>query len=199
MTHSGAVDPGVELMLAYQAGSEEAFDGLVERYSGQVYSLLTRFLGPIAEREDFVQEVFLRVVRARARYQPSARFSTWLYRIAFNLCVNRTERRTAREAPGDGTSAGRPVPSVLDPGDPLADEPSTRMERADAVRAVRAAVSALPETQRMALILAKYHELPYAEIAAVMDSSEKAIKSLIHRGRENLRERLAPLFEEELS
>ena len=150
-------DPGVRWMRAWQAGDESAFDALVEAYSGQVYALLTRFLGPRANREDLVQEVFLRVVRARERYEPSARFSTFLFRIAYNLSL----------------------------------------ERDDVVREVRAAIARLPENQRMALLLAKYEELPYSEIAEVLGSSEKAVKSLIHRARESLRETLAAYLEEE--
>ena len=86
------VDPGVAWMLRYQRGDERAFDQLVESYSPRVFALLTRFLGPTDNREDLVQEVFLRVIRARADYSPEARLSTWLYRIAFNLCVNENER-----------------------------------------------------------------------------------------------------------
>ena len=77
-------------MLAYQAGDEDAFDQIVEEYSSMVWSLLSRFLGHRAVREDLVQDAFLRVVRARERYQPTARFSTWLYRIVYNLAVNET-------------------------------------------------------------------------------------------------------------
>ena len=192
-------DPGVRAMLAYQAGDEAAFDELVRSYSGQVYALLSRFLGPVPAREDLVQEVFLRVVRARERYKPSARFSTWLYRIAFNLCVNERERLSGRvevslEAPGEGGLDGGP-PGAL--ADGTAAGPSEELERADAVAAVRAASAALPETQRMALLLAKYEELSHAEIALVMGSSEKAIKSLIHRARENLRGALRAFLQED--
>src|SRR5262245_30988818 len=84
-------DPGVGWMLRYQRGEERAFDLLVEAYSPRVYVLISRFLGRAANREDLVQEVFLRVIRARADYRPEARFSTWLYRIVFNLCVNESE------------------------------------------------------------------------------------------------------------
>ena len=176
-------------MLAYQQGSEAAFDQLVEAYSGQVWSLLTRFLGAVPEREDLLQDVFLRVVRARERYRPEARFTTFLYRIAFNLALNAGEReRTAntdREADTD-----RPHEA----SDPHGEEPSSSLEREDVVNAVRDAIADLPETQRMALILARYEELPYCEIALVLHSSEKAVKSLVHRARENLRARLAPFM-----
>jgi RNA polymerase sigma-70 factor (ECF subfamily) len=190
-------DPGVQWMLAYREGSEPAFDRLVETYSGQVYSLFTRFLGHVPEREDLVQEVFLRVVRARRRYQPTARFSTWLYRIAFNLAVNRSER-SQPEVSLDGRA---PDGSPQGLGEELADlrvgDPSDGLERSDVVAAVRAAIASLPDTQRMALILARYEELSQSEIAAVLDSSEKAVKSLVHRARESLRARLAPLLEQE--
>ena len=182
-------------MLAYQAGSEAAFDSLVEAYSGTVYGLLTRFLGPSPDREDLVQEVFLRVIRARERYQPTARFTTWLYRIVFNLAVNRTQRKRT-ELSLDGALEGEDG-RKLD----LKDQgpgPSSGLERSDATQAVRRAIAALPEKQRIALILAKYEEQPYAEIARVLGSSEKAIKSLVHRARENLREALAPYLQEEL-
>lgn len=190
-------DPGVQLMLAWQRGDESAFDRIVEEYSPQVFALLTRFLGRRAPREDMVQEVFLRVVRARDRYRPSARLSTWLYRIAFNLSVNETQRLG-----GSGTLSldlplahgGEDGASLGDLQKAPADVPSARMERGDVVAAVRGAIAQLPEKQRMALILAKYHDYPYVEIAAVLGSSEKAIKSLIHRARESLRETLAPLL-----
>ena len=193
---SYAQDPGVQWMLAYQAGSEKAFDRLVETYSAQVYALLTRFLGTVPEREDLVQEVFLRVIRARDRYRPGARFSTYLYRIAFNLALNQAERGRglgkvdSTRAP----NASEPVPEVTDP---RWEEPSRSLEREDVVRAVRAAIAALPENQRMALILARYEDMPYVDIARVLRSSEKAVKSLVHRARENLRAHLAPFLESE--
>jgi RNA polymerase sigma-70 factor (ECF subfamily) len=191
-------DPGVQLMLAYQAGDEGAFDQLVESYSGQVWALLTRFLGRRAIREDLVQEVFLRVIRARERYQPTARFSTWLYRIVFNMAVNETQRASnsgvlSLDQPFRNSEDGG---GLLDVTDTEMEDPSAALERGDVVGAVRSAIEALPENQRIALILAKYHDTPYAEIAEIVGSSEKAIKSLIHRARETLRQTLAPFLKE---
>jgi len=192
-----ADDPGVQSMLAFQAGSEAAFDRLVEAYSGQVYALFTRFLGPVPEREDMVQEVFLRVLRARERYTPTARFSTYLYRVAFNLAVNHTERDKGSRSLEDGAEndEGSPAESAVS----LDGDPIRHMETVDVVHAVRQAIAGLPESQRMALILAKYEEQSFAEIALVLGSSEKAVKSLVHRARENLRERLKPFLERELA
>ena len=192
-------DPGVETMLAYQAGDEAAFERLVHAYSGQVYALLTRFLGPVAAREDLVQEVFLRVIRARERYSPSARFSTWLYRIVFNLCVNEKSRLSRRLEVSLESGGPAEVQGSAPFADEEAPEPSSGLEREDAVSAVRRAIGRLPETQRMALLLAKYEELSYAEIASVMGSSEKAIKSLVHRARENLRATLRPYLVEDVA
>jgi RNA polymerase sigma-70 factor (ECF subfamily) len=191
-------DHGVRLMLAYQGGDESAFDELVQRYSGQVFALLTRFLGRRSDREDFVQDVFLRVVRSRDRYTPTARFSTWLYRIVFNLSVNETQRRSGK----DQLVMSTLVPdesegSTLEFEDEKAPGPSENLERMDVVEAVRAAINALPESQRMALVLAKYEEMPYEEIGRVIGSSEKAVKSMVHRARENLRASLASFMEEE--
>ena len=205
-------DSGVRLMLAYQSGDESAFDRIVETYSSQVYALLTRFLGAKAGREDLVQEVFLRVIRARERYAPTARFSTWLYRIVFNLAVNEAERSAAHDARtahgsywkgGGNGGASRVEESASDVLSEHADDkcadPSERLERDDVVDAVRAAIAKLPEQQRMALVLAKYNELPYDEIAEVLGSTEKAVKSLVHRARENLRATLAPYLQGELA
>ena len=190
-------DLGAALMLAWQGGEEGAFDRLVEAYSGQVFALLTRFLGRSSSREDMVQEVFLRVIRARDRYEPTAKFTTWLYRIVFNLAVNETQRARGRAT----WSLDQPISDdegvARDAQDEYAPDPSDGLERDDAVTAVRSAIASLPEHQRLALVLAKYHEMPYIEIGRVLGSSEKAIKSLIHRARETLRLRLAPFLEEE--
>lgn len=195
MGHNYESDAGVRWMLAYQKGDERAFDRIVETYSGQLFALFTRFLGPAPEREDLVQDVFLRVIRARERYQPTARFSTWLYRIAFNIAVNRTQRGTDEASLDDGLDDERPAWAEI--SDERIEAPTDVLERGDVVAAVRVAIAGLPKAQRMALILAKYDEMPYAEIAVVLRSSEKAIKSMVHRARENLRERLAPFLQQE--
>lgn len=192
-------DPGVRWMLAYRAGDEAAFDSLVTEYSPQVYALLTRFLGPREGREDLVQDVFLRVIRARDRYQPTARFSTWLYRIVFNLSINETQRASSRELSGNDRDSEFSTEMLLELGDDRAQEPAEELATLDVVAAVRGAIARLPETQRMALILAKYEEMPYVDIAVVIGTSEKAVKSLVHRARENLRDWLAPYLQGELS
>lgn len=191
---SATNDPGVAWMLRYQRGDEHAFDQLVEGYSPRVFALVTRFLGPSETREDLVQEVFLRVIRARHDYRPEARFSTWLYRIVFNLCVNENERRRPSSSLDEVRHDSRD--RWEDEGAPA---PSAALERADLIDSVRRAIAALPARQRMALVLAKYEELPYDEVARVLGTSEKAIKSMVHRARESLRTLLASFLEEELA
>lgn len=191
-------DPGGALMLRWQGGDEGAFEELVDRYSGQVYALLTRFLGRHHPgREDLVQEVFLRVLRSRDRYEPSARFSTWIYSITLRMCINETERSHGRRPVSLDAGAEEEGPR-FELLDPAAERPEELLERGDTVGAVRAAIAALPEAQRMALVLARYHDMPYAQIAEVVGSTEKAIKSLVHRARETLRRTLAPLVQLEL-
>ncbi|MHC4261952.1 MAG: RNA polymerase sigma factor [Planctomycetota bacterium] len=194
-------DLGAAWMAAWNDGDETAFEALVEAYSGRVFALLTRFLGPVPEREDLTQEVFLRVVRARDRYEPTARFSTWLYRIVFNLSANQREKARLRRTQSLDTGFERDGDerTTIDPVDEQAETPDAILGRDDRRDAVRAAIDALPEKQRMALILAKYDELPYVEIGEVLEMSEKAVKSLIHRAREGLRRTLAPLIEEDVA
>ncbi|MEY2747677.1 MAG: polymerase sigma factor SigW [Planctomycetota bacterium] len=188
-------DPGTQLMLRWKAGDEAAFDRIVELYSDQLWALLTRFLGAKHTREDLVQEVFLRLVRSKDRYEPTARFSTYLFRIAFNLAINASSKASERRAEQWSAEEG------LDPFQQVPDEQASSaqddLERADVVRAVRRAIAALPEQQRMALVLAKYHDMPYDQIGQVLGSSEKAVKSLVHRARENLRETLQPWLAKE--
>jgi len=188
-------DEGARLMLAWQAGDGPAFDALVRLHADRVHSLLVRFLGPRAPLDDLVQEVFLRVIRSKERYQASARFTTWLFRIVYNISVNHTQRRRPQALSMDG---GRDGEGEIDVEDESVADPSDSLARQDVVRAVRLAIESLPERQRMALVLAKYEEQPYSEIADVLDMTEKGVKSLVHRARENLRGILSPLLTEEL-
>lgn len=197
---SGA-DPGRELMLAFQAGQPQAFEQLIGLYSERAYALFVRFTGRHEGCEDLVQELFLRMWRARDRYEPSARFSTWMYRIAFNLAANAGERARHRQAvslDGEVPLAGGAKEGVR-LSDPDAPQPDQALLRADVVREVQAAIAALPDNQRMALILARYEEQSHQEIGATLGISAKAVKSLIHRARETLRASLSHLIVEDIA
>lgn len=175
-------DPGVQLMLAWQGGDEEAFERLVEEYSPRVYALLTRFLGRRSVREDMVQEVFLRVIRSRERYQPTARFSTWLYRIATNLALNELKRPRRRHVHEDeeriNLRAAGPGADDLLASRRLGVEMERELEK-------------LPERQRMALWLSAAEGHTYAEVASILDTSEKSVKALVHRARVALVSRMS--------
>src|SRR5262245_4369260 len=189
-------DPEVELMLRVQADDPEAFAELARRYWTRVYGHFCRQLGDRQEAEDLTQEVFLRLYRHRKRYQPWAKFATWLFHIIQNLVRNalRFRRRHPQLRPAalDGGAAGRPAEHLLhDRGGP----PSQPLERRELARLVRGAVSELAERQRTAMELHQFHNRTYAEIAAEMDMSPKAAKSLLYRARNQLRASLTLLLE----
>ena len=183
-----------ELMLRLKAGEQEALDVLVARYRDPVAHLLFRMVREAALAEELAQEVFLRVYRARASYKPAARFTTWLFRIATNVGLNalrdgrmRRARETSMEA---ALEAGTQLAAMADPA-ATAEQALLERERRDQIRR---AVEELPEKQRLAVLLHKYQELDYAEIADILDCSESALKSLLFRAYETLRVRLKPLL-----
>jgi len=178
----------VELMLALKAGDENAFTELVNRHRDAVVNLTYRYLGNQTDAEDLAQEVFLKVYRARGRYEPSAKFTTWLYRVAANACLNEVRDRRRRPT---FSAAALDEPSA--PGaDRSAASPPEEAERSELKEQVRAALAELPERQRLALLLNKFHGLGYEEMAESLAMSVPAVKSLLVRARENLRVRIEP-------
>lgn len=177
-----APDEDVRLMLAFRAGDAGAFEELFRRWARPLLRYLEGMLRDPGAAEDLTQEAFLRVHRARERYQPDARFSTWLYRIATNLALNEL-RRPRRRSPHESVD---PDSDVLPAPDPAADEVVDARRRS---AIVEAALEALPDRQRAAL-LQSVEGRSYAEIAVALDASEQAVKALIHRARTSLAERL---------
>lgn len=180
-----------EVMLRVKAGDQSAFDYLVQKYRRPLVSFMYRMARNTAAAEDLAQEVFLRVYRSRETYQASAKFTTWLYRIATNLAVNHA-RDTRHERPEVTVSLDEPdqeTGTTLDVADAgiTAEEAMMRRER---LAAIRAKVDALPERQRLAVIMHKYQQMDYKQIAAVLKLSESATKSLLFRAYEALREQL---------
>jgi RNA polymerase sigma-70 factor (ECF subfamily) len=184
-------DPDVQLMLRVKHGDDQAFSELVERYQDRLVSIFANLLGgDSAAAEDLAQEVFLRIYRARNGYQPTAKFSTWVYRIANNLASN--SRRTAGRrkevqlTPADSGPLGmNPQEKVL--AEKSALMPARQLDKSELQRIVIGALESLNERQRLAILLHKFEELSYAEIAEVMEISEEAVKSLLARARDNLR------------
>jgi RNA polymerase sigma-70 factor, ECF subfamily len=180
-----------EVMLRVKAGDDGAFEYLVQKYRRPMVSFMYRMSHSSAAAEDLAQEVFLRVYRSRANYEPSAKFSTWLYRIATNLAVNYA-RDTRHERPENMVNIDEPDQetglTVDVPDSSLsAEEQIMRRER---LAAIRQRVQALPERQRMAVLMHKYQQMDYRQIAEVLKLSESATKSLLFRAYETLRVQL---------
>jgi RNA polymerase sigma-70 factor (ECF subfamily) len=188
-----SADPNddAQVMLRVKAGDDSAFDYLVQKYRRAMMSFMYRMTHNTAVAEDLAQEVFLRVYRSRAGYEPSAKFTTWLYRIATYLAVNHA-RDTRHERPENQVSLDEPdqeTGTTMDvPDSSLSIEEN--LVRRERLQAIRAKVQQLPERQRMAVVMHKYQQMDYRQIAEVLKLSESATKSLLFRAYETLREQL---------
>jgi len=189
-------DPDTDLMLRVKRGgreAHEAFAALVERWQQPLISFVYRTLPDGAEAEDLAQAVFLQVWKTADRYQPSAKFSTFLFTVARNLCLNELRRRSRH--PADSLDEPRaeddqhPLRQIEDARQPSAADSAQQFE---IFAKVEAALAELPEKQRTAIVLCREGELSYEEIAEVLGTSLQATKSIIHRGRELLKARLKP-------
>ncbi len=189
------IDPDVRLMLQVRDGNAASYEQLVERYRNRLLIVLEHLVPRRGLAEDMVQEVFMRVYRARKTYTPDAKFSTWLFTIADNVAKNALRTVAKRKevqfhgAPNDSTA----MPTIEN----LAKEPSRfmptrRIAQSELGEMVRNAVQSLNERQRMALLLCKFEHMSYEDVAAAMNLSTKAVKSLLSRARNNLREMLEP-------
>jgi RNA polymerase sigma-70 factor (ECF subfamily) len=189
-------DPDAALMLRVKRGDRAAFTELVGKYQQPVMNFVHRSLRDEAEAEDVAQNVFLQVFKSRARYERTAKFSTWLFTIARNLCLNEIRRR-----------ARHPAESLDEPHAENDDQPQRQYEdkknflptetmlHGELAGKIEEALAELPEVQRTAILLCRQDELSYEEIAEILDCSLSATKSLIHRGRETLKEKLKPYLQ----
>ena len=186
-------DSDAALMVQVREGDREAFEALVTQYRQPILNFVARTLRDDAEAEDIAQQTFVQVWKSANRYQASARFSTWLFTIARNLCLNEIRRRSRHPADSldafDHPDDDLPSPQHADPSAASAPDLVTSGEL---VGKVEEAISDLPETQRTALLLCREEELSYEEISRVLGISLSATKSIIFRGREALKLRLKP-------
>jgi RNA polymerase sigma-70 factor (ECF subfamily) len=177
----------VRLMQVVATGDMQAFERLVERHQALVAGTIGRMLGNNSDVEDIAQQVFVRVWKSANRYVPRAKFTTWLLKITRNLVFNELRRRkrhalTPLQSEPDGDE--------MQLKDTHGQTPDASLLEGELQGAIETAIAALPETQRMAVILRRYEELSYDEIADVLDQSVPAVKSLLFRARTELRERL---------
>ncbi len=189
-----ARDPDVRLMIQVRTGIAGAFETLVERYQNRLMGILFHLVGNREEAEDLCQEVFLRIYKARKGYRPRAKFSTWLFTIANNLALNHLRSKGRNASVPIGRTSNDSSAGIL-VGQQLAGRegtPSTEMRQAELADLVREAVAVLNEDQKLAVLLNKFEEMSYAEIADVMGRSPAAVKSLLARARNQLREQLEP-------
>ena len=187
-------------MLEARDDNAAAFEELVVRYQSRVITFLEHHTGNHDLAKDLAQDVFMRVFRARKRYVPGAKFSTWLFTITHNVAKNALRSRSRRpEINVEGRESG---PMGIRPLEAMAQVssgqmPARALDRAEMCDVVRTAVQSLNERQRMAVLLSKFEGMSYAEIAETMEMSVQAVKSLLSRARANLHDVLAPYFDPE--
>jgi len=188
---SDQADPDAVLMLRVKRGDRAAFAELVEKYKQPLFNFVFRTLRDETETEDVAQNTFLQVWKSRARYERTAKFSTWLFTIARNLCLNEIRRRSRH-----------PAESLEETHPEHDDQPSRQYEdkkiflptqnvlHSELAKKIEEALAELPENQRTAILLCRQDEVSYEEIAEILGCSLSATKSIIHRGRETLKEKL---------
>ena len=190
------LDPDAVVMLRVKRGDATAFSGLVEKYKQPVINLCWRTLGDPTEAEDLAQNAFVQAYKSAPRYEASAKFSTWLFTIARNLCLNEIRRRARHPADSlDQTyddSDDQPVHQVEDR---RVVAPPDELLRGELEQKVEVAIQSLPENQRTALLLCRQDDLSYEEMGKILDCSVSAVKSLIHRGRETIKLKLKPYLQ----
>ena len=187
-------DEDIKLMFGFQDGDEACFEQLVERHKNRVFQLAYRFLGNRQEAEDLAQRVFIKIYQAKNNYKPKAKFTTWLYVICKNTCLKVLRKKKPIMVSIDDSIElpdGRVTRQVADTHIP---SPSVSTLNNEQALVVKKAIDSLPSNQRMAVLLYRYDRLSYEEIAKIMECSAKAVKSLLHRAKISLKEKLADYF-----
>jgi len=189
------LDPDVRLMLQVRDGNAAAFETLVEKHQRRLVMILEHLVSDRTLAEDLAQDVFLRVYRARERYVPTAKFSTWLYTITHNVASNSMRKTSRRKEINLVTSPSGSMP--VRPLDTMAKDKSNLMparlaDQKEMESIVHEAIQSLGPRQRMAMLLSKYEGMSYNEIATAMELTTQAVKSLLSRARGNLKDKLEP-------
>ncbi len=183
-------------MARIKEGDTAALEQLIEAHQHRIIGMVAKMLGDESDAEDVAQQAFIRVWKSASRYEPTAKFTTWLYKITRNLVFNELRRRKRHvtqslDQPLGPEASDRP----LQREDPGAKAPDTSLLDAEMQAAIQRAIDELPETQRMAIILRRYDDVSYEEIAEILDLSVPAVKSVLFRARTDLREKLKQYLE----
>ena len=199
MPVESSIDPDARLMLRVRDDDAFAFEELVRRYQNRLLAVLEHAVGSREQAEDLVQETFLRVFRARKTYRADAKFSTWVFTIAHNVAKNSNRRRARRkEVSAQRDSSTDSAPAGIE-GLAQANSgwmPARRLDKSEASQMVRLALESLSERQRVALLLTKFENMSYQDVAETMGLSVQAVKSLLFRARINLKSMLEPYVEQ---
>lgn len=192
------MDPDVRLMLQVRDGNAAAFEALVAKHQNKLVMVLSNLVSNRSLAEDLAQDVFLRVYRARERYVPTAKFSTWLYTITHNVASNALRKSSRRKevnlkSSPSGSMPVRPLDTMATAKSALM--PTREIDRNEISVIVREAIQMLGDRQRMAVLLSRFEGMSYKEIADTMDLSPQAVKSLLSRARTKLHEILEPYVE----
>jgi len=184
-------------MLRVKSGDMAAFQILFDKYKNRMLNFCYRYCGHHSISEELTQEVFLRIFKAASHYRPTARFSTWLYRIATNVCLNELRKREYRmKIDSLDQLGGETLPGLTE--DRETPTPDTHFQEKERDRHIRQVLTGLPDKQRAALLLRLEGGFRYREIAEQMDCTESHVKVLIHRGRKQLKKKLQPILGETL-
>ena len=190
---SNEPDPDAALMIRVREGDRDAFAELVDKYKQPVMNVIYRMLRDLTEAEDLAQNVFLQVYKSAHRYEVSAKFSTWLFTIVRNLCLNEIRRRSRHPADSlDATHTEHEDQPWHQVEDKKTFSPPDTLLQGELEEKLEEAMAGLPENQRTALALCRQDELSYEQIADVLGCSLSATKSLIHRARETIKQKLKP-------
>ena len=182
-----------ELVLKFKNGDKSAFRELVEKYQGSVINTCFRFLRNKEEAEEVAQEVFLKVYLSARSYQPKAKFSTWLFKIVVNLCLNKLRDKKRSSLPKiEDSFYHNQIQMENDFPAPAESQPDKSYEREELKKIIKEAIDSLPENQRAAIILNKYEGFSYQDMAKILDCSVSAIEARLFRAKENLRKKLNP-------
>ncbi len=186
-------DPDVTLMLDFQKGNKASFEKLMSKYYKPLLNFIYRFVGNADTAEDLTQDVFIKVYNSVATYRPAAKFRTWLYQIARNASLNELRRNKWQTVSLDETFDTEDGETTRQIADPKAENPSQEMTQHETAELIKDAIASLPENQKTAVLLRRYEDMSYEEIAKTMNCSLEAVKSLLSRAKENLKEKLKNL------